>query len=142
MADVPEHLAAWETLVIPMRLNCWLAHVKGIMAIQFVNEKVTHFPIFHSFGNQLSIKGNFPHKCYIQELIVTGSVFGTVRLWTVMGSYIGAFGQERSIPWELPELVKAPSEEKIESVSPTNKVKDCIITIITKTVFVPCRSTR
>lgn len=33
-----------------------------------------------------------------------------------MGSYIGAFGQEKHIPWEIPELVKAPSEEKIESV--------------------------
>ena len=52
----------------------------------------------------------------IKELVVTASIFGTIRLWTVMGSFIGAFGQERSIPWDIPELVKAPSEEKIESV--------------------------
>jgi len=94
MMEVPEHLAPWETLVLPLRLNCWLAHSKGIVAIQFIDEK---------------------------ELVVTGSVFGTLRLWTIMGSFIGAFGQDKIIPWEIPESVKAPSEDEIlEEVDPTD----------------------
>ena len=61
-----------------------------------------------------------------QELLVTGSSFGTLRLWTVMGSYIGAFGQEKNYSWEIPELVKAPSEEKIESVRKQRDVSQII----------------
>jgi len=87
-SSIPEHLAAFETLKVPLRLNCWLGHVAACVAVQYIDEK---------------------------ELVVSSSNFGTVRLWTVMGSFIGAFGQDVNLPWEIPEMVKAPSETKIES---------------------------
>jgi len=41
-----------------------------------------------------------------QGLIASGSVDGSVRLWTCSGRYVGTFGQDR--PWsiELPVKVK------------------------------------
>ena len=38
-----------------------------------------------------------PHRT--QALVVSASGDGTVRLWTLMGHFIGTFGQETS--WDL-----------------------------------------
>ncbi|XP_038674997.1 WD repeat-containing protein on Y chromosome isoform X2 [Scyliorhinus canicula] len=56
----------------PKIVNYWRAHVSGVTCMELIEE---------------------------QKVIVTSSVEGTVRLWSVDGEFIGTFGQLQ--PWEI-----------------------------------------